>query len=153
MALAGGRKTVEQSRSDAAERQKQSRERKKIREDAAKALPEPEPEIPVTVTETASAGVSYLDKPWLAAAAEGPLTQEQDTDAAEGDDPFHLKLTDLLHEVRQLIQNDANWPPDMSQNKRRKRDKAVKEFVVLAHELGVLAERRRSKPAAVKEAA
>ena len=47
MALAGGRKTVEQSRADAAERQRESRERKKQREieaAAAKALPKPEPE-------------------------------------------------------------------------------------------------------------
>jgi hypothetical protein len=59
--LAGGRKTVEQSRADAAERQRDKREREKQRKieqekaaaEAAKAVPQPEPEISVTSQKSA----------------------------------------------------------------------------------------------------
>jgi hypothetical protein len=58
MALAGGRKTDEQSRADAKERQRESRERKRQREieaAAAKALPKPETEPGIdSVTSAAS---------------------------------------------------------------------------------------------------
>ena len=103
MALAGGRKTVEQSRADAAERQRESRERKKQREieaAAAKALPKPEPEsekVSVTSQKSDDDGEAMKAKMAALDAVNGPgVTNKPEPGPAvdaPADDPLVIEIT------------------------------------------------------------